>query len=66
MRTAGAKGLRIKRHWPTSSEMASFGEALGPLFFISVCKNLCYLMLQSVATTFSTGILLLLFPANES
>eukprot|EP00802_Teleaulax_amphioxeia_P019060 Tamp_19281.p1 GENE.Tamp_19281~~Tamp_19281.p1 ORF type:complete len:267 (+),score=42.53 Tamp_19281:68-802(+) len=34
--------------------MASFNEALGPLFFISLCKNICYLMLQSVATTFST------------
>lgn len=53
-RSSGAKGLRILLHWPTRREMASFGEALGPLFFISVCKNLCYLMLQSVATSFST------------
>ena len=53
-RRAGAKGLRLQWHVPTGKEMASFGEALGPLFFISVCKNLCYLMLQSVATTFST------------
>jgi Na+-driven multidrug efflux pump len=47
-------GLRVKWHWPTRAEMASFNEALGPLFFISLCKNICYLMLQSVATTFST------------
>ncbi|EKX31353.1 hypothetical protein GUITHDRAFT_48468, partial [Guillardia theta CCMP2712] len=29
-------------------------QACGPLFFVSACKNLCYLMLQSVATSFST------------
>jgi Na+-driven multidrug efflux pump len=50
----GSEGLRVKWHWPTSSEMASFNEALGPLFFIALCKNICYLMLQSVSTTFST------------
>ncbi len=50
----GSSGLRVKWHWPTSSEMASFNEALGPLFFIALCKNICYLMLQSVSTTFST------------
>ena len=46
MRRAGSEGLRIQWHLPTGKEMASFGEALGPLFFIAICKNLCYLMLQ--------------------
>jgi len=40
---------------PTKQEFKPFLSAVGPLFFLYVSKNVCYLMLQSLSTTFSTA-----------
>lgn len=40
---------------PTKAELQPFVSAIGPLFFLSASKNVCYLMIQSLSTTFSTA-----------